>query len=167
MIPVTRLNHAVLYVRELERSLNFYTSVFGFTEVDRLHGQLAFLRAAGSDNHHDLGLVALGTHAPAPPRGAIGLYHLAWEVPTIEDLVTAAQVLQQSGYFVGASDHGATKSIYGQDPDGHEFEILWRVPRHLWGEFEHRAVVRSLNLAQELKRFGNATAQDSSNPKTA
>jgi catechol-2,3-dioxygenase len=159
MIPVTGLNHAVLFVRDLERSLTFYKTVFGFEEVDRLMGQMAFLRAAGSSNHHDLGLMALGSSAIVPQPGTLGLYHLAWEVPTIEDLATAVQVLQQTGAFRGASDHGASKSVYGEDPDGNEFEILWSVPREAWGEFEHRSVTRSLNLPRELERFGQQVVQ--------
>ncbi len=159
MIPVTGLNHAVLYVRELERSLAFYKAIFGFTEVDRPHPQMAFLRATGSQNHHDLGLMAIGANAISPQPGTVGLYHLAWEVPTIEDLATAIQVLQQAGYARGASDHGAAKSVYGEDPDGNEFEILWRAPRAAWGEFEHRAVTRSLNLPRELERFGQKETQ--------
>lgn len=154
MIPVLGLNHAVLFVRDLERSLAFYKTVFGFEEVDRLMGQMVFLRAAGSSNHHDLGLMALGSRAITPQPGTIGLYHLAWEVPTIEDLAMARQVLQQTGAFRGASDHGASKSVYGEDPDGNAFEILWGVPREAWGEFEHQAVTRSLNLHHELERFG-------------
>lgn len=159
MIPITGLNHAVLFVRDLERSLDFYTTVFGFIEVDRLQEQMVFLRAANSSNHHDLGLIALGANAPMPKLGTIGLYHLAWEVPTIEDLATAAQVLQQVGYLRGASDHGVSKSLYGEDPDGNGFEILWCVPRAAWGEFEQRAVTRSLNLAHELERFGRQATQ--------
>ena len=69
----------------------------------RLYGQMAFLRATGSQNHPDLGLIALGASAPSPLRGSIGLYHLAWEVKTIEDLAVAAEVLKEQGYFRGAS----------------------------------------------------------------
>jgi len=153
MIPVTGLNHAVLFVRELQPSVSFYQSIFGFQEVARIQAQMALLRATGSANHHDLGLIALGAQAPLPVRGTVGLYHLAWEVARIEDLAAAMEVLQQAGCYLGASDHGASKSIYGHDPDGHEFEILWRVPREQWGEFEHQAVTRSLNLPRELERF--------------
>ncbi|CAN5187322.1 VOC family protein [soil metagenome] len=154
MIPVARLNHAVLYVRDLDRSAAFYERVFGFQEVAREGGMMAFLRAAGSTNHHDLGLMAVGADAPRPARGSTGLYHLAWEVPRIEDLAQASQVLSEEGALGGASDHGATKSLYGEDPDGNEFEIMWMVPREEWGEFDKRAVVRPLNLEQELRRHG-------------
>ncbi len=153
-IPVARLNHAVLYVRDLDRSVDFYRRAFGFQEVAREGGAMAFLRAAGSQNHHDLGLFGLGPAAGQPPRGSVGLYHLAWEVPTIEALATARARLTELGALVGESDHGATKSVYGRDPDGNEFEVMWMVPREAWGEFEARAVVRPLDLERELARYG-------------
>ena len=153
-IAVARLNHAVLYVRDLDRSADFYRRVFGFEEISRLRNLMAFLRAKGSTNHHDLGLMVVGADAPRPPRGSTGLYHLAWEVPHIEDLARAAEVLQQEGALGGASDHGATKSLYGHDPDGNEFEIMWMVPREDWGEFETQATVAPLDLGRELARYG-------------
>ena len=107
-IPVRRLNHAVLYVRDLDRSVDFYRRAFGFEEIAREGGMMAFMRAAGSSNHHDLGLMAVGPDAPAPPRGSTGLYHLAWEVGSIEDLAEARTTLANLGALGGQSDHGAT-----------------------------------------------------------
>jgi len=153
-IPVARLNHAVLYVRDLDRSVDFYRRVLGFEEISRIRSFMAFLRAAGSSNHHDLGLMAVGANAPRPPRGSTGLYHLAWEVSRIEDLAHAAEVLRSEGALGGASDHGATKSLYGQDPDGNEFEVMWPVPRDQWGEFELDAIVAPLDMEEELRRHG-------------
>lgn len=152
-IRVTRLNHAVLFVRDLDRSVDFYRRVFGFEEIGREGGMMAFLRAAGSTNHHDLGLLAVGPNAPRPPRGSTGLYHLAWEVPTIEDLAVAARVLAAENALVGASDHGATKSLYGRDPDGNEFEVMWMLPREAWGPFANRGVVLPFDLDAELARW--------------
>jgi catechol-2,3-dioxygenase len=155
MVNVTRLNHAVLYVRDLDASIAFYTRTLGFTEIAReAGGRMGFLRAAGSSNHHDLGLFALGQDAPQPPRGSVGLYHLAWEVAEIEDLARARDSLATAGALTGASDHGATKSVYGADPDGNEFEIMWLVPREEWGIYERRAVVEPLDLDAELARWG-------------
>jgi catechol-2,3-dioxygenase len=156
-IPVSRLNHAVLYVRDVDRSVSFYRDVFGFEEVSRIRNFAAFMRAAGGENHHDLGLFAVGPEAPRPTRGSTGLYHLAWEVPRIEDLALAAQVLRDAGALGGASDHGVSKSLYGQDPDGNEFEIMWRVPREQWGDLETEAVVAPLDLDAELRRHGSDT----------
>jgi catechol-2,3-dioxygenase len=158
MVPVLRLNHAVLYVRDLDRSVAFYQKAFGFEEIARSGGVMAFLRAAGSANHHELGLMAVGPKAPQPPRGSTGLYQLAWELPTVEALAQAAALLQEMGALVGASDHGATKSLYAVDPDGNEFEMMFLVPREQWGAYEREAIVAPLDLPRELSRFGGRSA---------
>lgn len=154
-IPVARLNHAVLYVRDLDRSVQFYRDVFGFTEIAREGGMMAFLRAANSGNHHDLGLFKVGPDAAQPAGRSVGLYHLAWEVPAIEDLAAAAAVLAEYDALTGMSDHGATKSLYGRDPDGIEFEIMWMVPRDQWGPYDQRAVVQPLDMKREVERYGS------------
>ena len=154
-IPVSRLNHAVLFVRDAAKAAEFYGRVFGFEVVGtEMGGQAVFMRAAGGDNHHDLGLFSVGPAAARPARGSVGLYHLAWEVPTIDDLADAVRILTDAGALGGASDHGVSKSLYGADPDGNEFEIMWRVPRAAWGEFEKRGAVLPLDLEGELRRWG-------------
>jgi catechol-2,3-dioxygenase len=154
MIPVAKLNHAVLYVRDATASADFYGRLFGFEVVDNIGGRAVFMRAGGGDNHHDLGLFSVGPNAPRAPRGSTGLYHLAWEVPTIEDLATAARELSGAGALGGASDHGVSKSLYGADPDGNEFEIMWRVPREAWGDAEQQGGVAPLDLDAEVRRWG-------------
>lgn len=149
------LNHAVLKVRELDRSVGFYRDLFGFEEVARAGTQMAFMRAPGSTNHHDLGFLALGARATQAPQSAIGLFHLAWQVPTIEDLAATRKKLLERGAITGESDHGATKSVYGLDPDGNEFEVMWMVPKELWGEYESQAPTGPLDLEAELRRFGS------------
>jgi catechol-2,3-dioxygenase len=154
-IPVVSLNHAVLYVRDATASAEFYGRVFGFEVVESAFGGRAvFMRSPVGDNHHDLGLFSVGPDAPRAPRGSVGLYHLAWEVPTIDDLAAAAEVLGAAGALNGASDHGVSKSLYGADPDGNEFEIMWRVPREAWGEYEHQGAVMPLDLVAEVRRWG-------------
>lgn len=153
MIPITRLNHAVLFVRELDRTVDFYRRAFGFEVISEMPGKAAFLRAKNSANHHDLGLFATPSQTRAP-MGSPGLYHLAWEVPTIEDLARAKTTLAELGALVGESDHGATKSLYGTDPDGNEFEVMWLVPREKWGEHEHSAQTDRLDLERELALHG-------------
>ena len=156
-IPVARLNHAVLYVRDATVAADFYTRVFGFEVVESaFDGKAVFMRSASGDNHHDLGLFSVGAEAPRAPRGSTGLYHLAWEVPTIDDLAAAAQVLSEAGALGGASDHGVSKSLYGADPDGNEFEIMWRVPRDAWGEYADKGVVMPLDIDAEVRRWGSA-----------
>src|SRR5258706_12244738 len=120
MIPVKKLNHLVLFISDLQRSVDFYTRLFGFEVIAR-EGPMAFLRARGSSNHHALGLMSLGAGARQPEPGSTGLYHLAWELPSIQDLAAARETLMREEAYVGESDHGATKSVYGKDPDGNEF----------------------------------------------
>ena len=152
-MKVRKLNHAVLRVRDVDRSLAFYSSVLGFETVSRIGHVMAFMRAPGSENHHDLGLARVGPNAPPPNERGVGLYHLAWEVDEIESLREARDALQQRGAISGASDHGATKSIYAYDPDGNEFEVMWMVPREHWGEYENAAPTRPLDLEAEIERW--------------
>lgn len=149
MIPIQRLNHAVLYVSDLDKAVRFYADVFGMQIIAR-EGPMAFLRAKGSDNHHDLGLLGLGKGTPPAPPGSTGLYHLAWQVGTIQELAAARTELLQAGALRGESDHGATKSLYGVDPDGNEFEIMMLLPREQWGAYENQAPVRRLDWDKEL-----------------
>jgi len=155
MIPVQRLNHAVLYVRDAARAANWYHEVFGMEIITEIPNFAAFLRSAGSDNHHDLGLFSVGADAPAPEQGRVGLYHLAWQVGSINDLVTARDDLMRVGAYTGESDHGATKSIYGKDPDGNEFEIMWMVPREQWtADDADTATIARLDLPAEVAKHG-------------
>ncbi len=150
---VRRLNHAVLYVRDARRAGAFYTDAFGFEVLaDYGEGAAVFMRAAGTENHHDLGLFSLGPQAPLPQPGRVGLYHLAWQVDTITDLAEMRERLLRLDALVGESDHGVTKSLYGKDPDGNEFEVMWMVPREQWGDMEHEAITQRLDLAAELAK---------------
>jgi len=161
-MAIHRLNHAVLYVRDVARSVEFYENVLGFrriTEYAVIPGA-AFLRAEGSTNDHDLGLFQIGGQAgdSMAGRATVGLYHLAWEVDTLEDLDRLANRLRQAGALVGASDHGTTKSLYGKDPDGLEFEIAWIIPAHLLDDEARQSMgVRPLDLAKEKARYGPTT----------
>lgn len=148
-----RLNHAVLFVADLERAERFYGDVFGMEVIAREpRANAAFLRLPRSGNHHDLGLFGIGADS-VPKQPGIGLYHLAWQVDTIDELAAARDALAAAGASTGQSSHGATKSVYGADPDGNEFEIMWMLPREAWGEFEHAAPVDHLDLAGELARW--------------
>lgn len=129
-MTIKRLNHAVLYVQDAKASAAFYTEVLGFRVRAVLGEQAFFLQADGSDNDHDLALMQVGPR-PAPPH-SIGLYHLAWQVHTLEELAALRARLLDVGSLVGESDHGVSKSLYAKDPDGIEFEVMWAVPRADW-----------------------------------
>jgi catechol-2,3-dioxygenase len=152
-VNAVRLNHAVLYVSNLERSVEFYEAAFGMTVIAREpRAHAAFLRLPRSGNHHDLGLFGVGAQPPRP-RGSLGLYHLAWQVDTIDELEQGRLTLANLDAYTGESSHGATKSIYGHDPDGNEFEIMWMLPKSSWGDFANAAPVERLDLAAEITQW--------------
>ena len=159
-MPVTRLNHAVLFVRELPRSLAFYRDVLGFEVLIEMPNA-AFLRAPGSTNDHDLGLFAIGTGAGPSEAGRtrVGLYHLAWEVDTLAELARFEELLKSHGSLVGASNHGTTKALYAHDPDGLEFEMSWLVPadRVAEAQLPDGTPTLPLDLAREIERYGAET----------
>ncbi|MFG1961550.1 VOC family protein [Nonomuraea sp. NPDC049028] len=159
-MPVQRLNHAVLYVRDVERSVAFYREALGFEVVMGMPGA-AFLQAAGSTNDHDLGLFQIGEQAgqSTAGRSTVGLYHLAWEVDTLDELERIAAKLSELGALAGASDHSTTKALYAHDPDGLEFEVSWLVPASLLTEeaLTARSGIRPLNIAADKERYGGQT----------
>lgn len=153
-ISPVRLNHAVLFVADLTRAELFYTEVMGMEAAAREpRANAAFMRLPRSGNHHDLGLFGVGADAAPRIPGGIGLYHLAWQVDTIEELADARTTLMKAGAYSGESSHGATKSVYGADPDGNEFEIMWMLPREHWGEYENSAPVDHLDLDAERAQW--------------
>jgi catechol-2,3-dioxygenase len=149
------MNHAVLYVREAPTTERFYRDVLGFkTVVADPDGAFAFMRAPGSDNHHDIAFFSVGNlGASEAGRRTVGMYHIAWEVPTLHDLKAMRERLQHAGALVGASDHGASKSLYAHDPDGLEFEVMWSVPPEHWGDAEHEGRIEPLDIDAEIAHF--------------
>jgi catechol-2,3-dioxygenase len=158
-MPITRLNHAVLYVRDALRSADWYEEVLGFRRMpigpDGWTGAV-FMQAPGSTNDHDLGLFTVGEQEGP---GGIGLYHLAWEVDTLDELERLAEKLREVGSLSGASDHGTTKSLYAKDPDGIEFEVAWVLPADVVDEeaLEARKGIGHLDIAKEKARYGADT----------
>lgn len=155
---VTGMNHAVLYVRDARRTAAFYREVLEFVPViEDPEGRFVFMRGSGSPNHHDIAFFTIGAGAGPSEAGrrTVGLYHIAWEVPSLDELARVRDRLVAAGALVGASDHGANKSLYAVDPDGLEFEVMWLVPAHLWGDEEHEAIIRPLDIEAEQRRFAD------------
>ena len=143
-IGIQGVNHVALRVRDLEASAEFYKRVLGFTEdVERFgRGVMAFLRAPQSTNHHDLALLGIGPKAADDSPRSVGMHHMALEVDTIDDLANGYDRLVAEGCCDGASDHGATKAVYGHDPDNNTFELTWLLPRAEWGDWETEAPIK-------------------------
>jgi catechol-2,3-dioxygenase len=145
-LGLKRLQHLVLWVADVERSVRFYCDVLGF-EVQRRYPNAAFLIIAGTSDDHHLGLFEQAAVRPPDERVA-RMYHAAWEVAELTDLARARQRLIEARALVGQSDHGTSLSLYAKDPDGLEFELFWTVPGGT------PAGTRPLDLEAELARRG-------------
>ena len=145
-IGLRRLQHLVLWVSNVERSVRFYCDVLGF-EVKRQSPNAAFLIIPGTADDHHLGLFEQSGLA-APDERAARMYHSAWEVGELTDLARARRRLIEAGSLVGQSDHGTSLSLYAKDPDGLEFEIFWTVPGGT------PVGTRALNLDAQLAKRG-------------
>ena len=145
-LGLKRLQHLVLWVADVERSVRFYCDVVGF-EVQRRYPQAAFLKIPGSADDHHLGLFEQPGVRP-PDEGVARMYHAAWEIGELSDLARARRRLMEARALVGSSDHGVSLSLYAKDPDGLEFEIFWTVPGGT------SLGTRPLDLDAELARRG-------------
>lgn len=156
-MAIIGLNHAVLYVRSAPRTVRFFEDVLGFVVLEAdPDGQWAFMNAPGSRNDHDIAFFSIGDRAGPPTAGGqtVGLYHLAWEVATIEDLVRLRQRLVEAGALVGEADHETHLSLYAKDPDGLEFELTWFVPAERVPAGANRFASHPLDLDGEVARLG-------------
>ena len=159
-MAIKRMNHAVLYVRDAEKTYEFYRDVFGFRVVMEMPGA-KFLQAPDSDNDHDLGLFSIGDGGGAVDGGAGDGRAVPHRLGGPDPRRPAGDraKMQEAGALTGATDHSTTKALYGRDPDGLEFEVCWIVPKELQtSEIEDgRARMRALDIDAEIERFGLET----------
>ena len=159
-MSIRGMNHAVLYVRDAQRHRQFYEDVLGFSTIIDGPGPFVFMRAPLSDNHHDIAFFTIGAEAGPSEAGraTVGMYHLAWEVATLDELAAMRDRLDAAGALMGASDHHVNKSLYCRDPDGLEFEVMWLAPPEHWGADENEAIVRPLDIEGDRQRYGGTTS---------
>jgi catechol 2,3-dioxygenase len=131
-MQVKALGHVVLKVRDLERSVSFYRDVLGMKEIARYQGVMAFFSLG--DNHHDLGLMQVGAHAPESDPASVGLYHVAFKVgDSLDELRACKAHLETNNVSIfGMSDHGVSQSLYLHDPDGIEIELYVDADPAIW-----------------------------------
>ncbi len=128
----TKIGHAHLKVRDLDRSIEFYTRFFSLKLVERVGDDYAFL--TGGDFHHEIALKNVGPNAPPPPQHGSGLYHVAFEVPDRQSFALVYQALKDAGIYVATVDHLISWAMYFDDPDGNGLEIYWDTRREPGGE---------------------------------
>lgn len=115
----THVGHVHLKVRDIDRALAFYTEVLGL-EVTERHGRYAF--CSWGEHHHDVALQGIGEDAPGPGSG-VGMYHAAFEVEMPETLRAVYDRLRDHDVRVSPVDHGISKALYFDDPDGNGLEV--------------------------------------------
>ncbi|MCV2350239.1 VOC family protein [Paucibacter sp. Y2R2-4] len=127
-IQTRKLGHLVLMVRDIHKSVQFYTEVMGLTVSDWISDQMVFLRA-GSD-HHDLALSQLpaGSDFEDLPRyNRPGLEHFSYLVDDVAEMERAVKILQARGIEIvrGIGKHGPGENLFlvFKDPDGNNVEL--------------------------------------------
>jgi catechol 2,3-dioxygenase len=124
---ITKIGHVVLNVRDLERSVRFYTQVLGFKisdvyEADMVPGGMVFLRF--NTDHHGIALIG----SLEDDSQNVELHHMAFAVTTLDEVFRARDHLEKNGVpieFHGRRRAGVQIAVEFPDPDGHMLEIYW------------------------------------------
>ncbi len=131
-VKLERMGHVNLTVRDVERSISFYTLLgFELVEQDEDHAAGCFMALPGDGHTVDLGPLANPDSTGVPPRGRdkVGVMHMAFRVSSYEDLQEACETLAANDVNVDRmTDHVSQRSIYFDDPDGNGLEIYYEYP---------------------------------------
>lgn len=119
MARIQRVGHVVLRVTDVPKAEAFYRDALGMETVRRSEGA-AFM--SFGTQHHDIGLFSVRGEQT---RGNVGLGHVALVAEGgMAELEALHQRLVDHGVeIVSLTDHGMTKSVYFNDPDGNRLEI--------------------------------------------
>jgi catechol 2,3-dioxygenase len=136
--PAARIGYVSLNVSDIQRSLEFYQSLLGFSKVQKKSStsDRVFLSSETHSSAPMLELVQVGQtdSNPVTPRRA-GLYHFAILLPERKNLADALLYLsdkQDQVHFDGLADHLVSEAIYISDPDFNGVEIYSDRPRSEW-----------------------------------
>jgi catechol 2,3-dioxygenase len=138
--PVS-IDHVNIFVRNAERSHQWYTDILGlhtqdvFTHPGTDRKRAVFL-ACDPGHAHDIALFDVGDDAPGQEKGQVGLNHVAWRMGSLEDLKEIYGRLKSRDVPVRVTDHSISLGVYFSDPDGNGLEVYYELPRSEWNR-EH------------------------------
>jgi catechol 2,3-dioxygenase len=163
----TGINHLVINVRDIEESHRFWTEILGFKQVGvsmRRNGKMRFYSGdhSGQMNHHDIALCE-NPDLPAPPadwdmfKTPVAVNHIAISMPNREAWLKQLAFLRSKGVkFHRRVNHGMTHSLYISDPNGYGVEVLYELPREVWGN----DIQGALGHAEQLPTEGDEAFVD-------
>ena len=126
------LGHLVMRVRDIDRSVDFYTRVMGLTVMEKSPSGTVFM-SANTEKSHELAIRAIGMDAGGPDHSIIGQAHMAWQMETFEDLQELYDRLRENDTrILRIGDHGISLGVYLLDPDDNEIEVYYELPREEW-----------------------------------
>jgi catechol 2,3-dioxygenase len=134
-MPIERVGHVVLKMRDIEAAKSFYHGILGMKIADEREGLGVFFRF--NDYHHDIAVFKVDEDAAAPERNQVGLAHVALIADSFETVKSMYQRLKENDVPIDRTvDHGITKSVYFRDPEGNQIEIYCEVPETPWQEVD-------------------------------
>lgn len=147
-MPIERVGHVVLRVRDLEASKHFYHNILGMKIANEREDFAVFFRF--NDYHHDIAVFKAADDAAPHQKKQVGLAHVALVADSLDTVKAMHQRLKEHEVpIVRLSDHDYTKSVYFEDPDGNEIEIYCEVPEAPWQSLD--TVIRSKVLDLETE----------------
>ena len=127
------LGHINMYVRNAERSRDWYEDLLGLHTYIFERGVAAFM-SADLNVSHEIALTEVGENAPLPQKEQIGLNHMAWYMESLDDLKELYHRIKEKNIDIErVADHGLSIGIYIRDPDGNGVEVSYEFPRAQWG----------------------------------
>ena len=126
------LGHLVMRVRDIDRSVDFYTRIMGLTVMERSPGGTVFM-SANTEKSHELAIRAIGMDAGGPDHSIVGQAHMAWQMENFEDLQELYdRLIENEVRIVRMGDHGISMGVYLLDPDDNEIEVYFEDPKEQW-----------------------------------
>jgi len=129
MRGISAIGHVAIRVKDVARTLAFYSDRLGFTEIMRLDrdGRLWLIYLRITDDQY-LEIFPDAEGERAPPREANGLNHLCLTVDDLDDVI--AQLAERGVPLSQAKKVGPDGNLQAwiEDPDGNRIELMQMAP---------------------------------------